>query len=33
VEQDSEKALYWFKKAADQGNAYAREVLQKLGIL
>ena len=32
VEQDDEQAVFWYRKAAEQGYAEAQENLTKLGI-
>jgi TPR repeat protein len=29
VAQDTDKAIYWYEKAAKQGSKYARKVLDK----
>ena len=30
VEQDSQQAVYWYRKAADNGNKYAKDALNRL---
>ena len=32
VDKDLDSAIFWFKKAADQGDKDAEEILQKLGV-
>ena len=32
VEKDKNKACYWYKKAAEGGNDYAKKRLKKLGL-
>ena len=32
IEQDDEAAVYWFRKAAEQGDASAQENLKTLNV-
>ena len=33
VEQDFKKAVYWYRKAAEQGDAEAQEILRTMMLL